>query len=167
MSSSACGRNGSVTRALVCCGTVVLLTAGCHQARRAAAPAPSRAVPVEIGYGAQPKRDLTGAVESATAEEMAERKVVHVEEMLEGRFAGLDVVRQPGGEFRLRIRGGRGEPLVVIDGIPSPLGLSNPLSDLAPAWITRIDVLKDAGSTAAYGSRGANGVILITTRRRN
>ena len=125
---------------------------------------------VNIGYGALPRRDVVGAVSSATAEEMDDRKVGRVEELLMDRFPGVDVHRLPNGDFSIRIRGRRSliggdEALVVIDGVPSPLGLRNPLSDLAPQDIARIDVLKDAGSTAVYGWRGANGVILITTKR--
>ncbi len=89
--------------------------------------------------------------------------------MLAGRFAGVDVMRAPNGEYAIRIRGvrsltGNDEPLIVVDGIPAPPGLSNPLRDIAPASIQRIDVLKDAAATAIYGARGANGVILITTK---
>lgn len=143
----------------------IAATAGCHHSRPTAPVGIGDAEVVNIGYGTRATRDVTGAVGSVTTEEFAAVRASRVEEMLEGRFAGLDVVRRPSGEFSLRIRGARGEPLIVVDGVPSPHTLSNPLRDLAPGSIARIDVLKDAGSTAAYGARGAHGVILITTKR--
>ncbi len=93
--------------------------------------------------------------------------------MLRG-VPGLEVTRTSDGGYRLRIRGARSirgtstddDPLLVIDGITvSSESLGNTLSELAPGDIARIDVLKDAAATSAYGSRGANGVIVITTKR--
>ncbi|MGH2829576.1 MAG: TonB-dependent receptor plug domain-containing protein [Actinomycetota bacterium] len=89
---------------------------------------------------------------------------------MEGRFPGVRVVRTPGGGFSIRIRGvstllGDTEPLYVVDGIPVNVEPGRGLDWLNPADIARIDVLKDAAETSMYGVRGANGVILITTKR--
>ncbi|HEU4565904.1 MAG TPA: TonB-dependent receptor plug domain-containing protein [Gemmatimonadaceae bacterium] len=140
---------------------ILLLAAAC-------APTPPGApAPAEPPAAPAP----SGAVTTLAEPELDRMRVSRVEEMLEGRVPGLEVVRTAGGGYTLRIRGvhsfgGRDEPLVVIDGMPIlPGGLSTALSGLVPHDIARIDVLKDAGSTAAYGVRGANGVIVITTRR--
>jgi TonB-dependent SusC/RagA subfamily outer membrane receptor len=98
-------------------------------------------------------------------------RVTRVEEMLRG-VAGLEVTRLSNGGYQIRIRGQRSirgnpaddDPLIVIDGVPASTGPAA-LADLAPQDIARIDVLKDAGATSQYGSRGANGVIVITTKR--
>jgi len=98
-------------------------------------------------------------------------RVTQVEELLRG-VPGLDVTRLPDGGYQLRIRGHRSirgnpgddDPLIVIDGIPSAAGAAA-LADIAPTDVARIEVLKDAGATSQYGSRGANGVIVITTKR--
>jgi TonB-dependent SusC/RagA subfamily outer membrane receptor len=94
------------------------------------------------------------------------------EQLLEGRMPGVTVERVANGDYSVHVRGGTsaansGEPLIVIDGMVSPMGVSTRtvLSSIAPESVARIDVLKDGGSTAIYGSRGANGVILITTKR--
>jgi TonB-dependent SusC/RagA subfamily outer membrane receptor len=164
MSPSARLRQPRAVALLVGGGLLILLTSGCHGNRPVAAVAPDLER-VNIGYGSRAARDATGSIASTRHDKAADARVGRVEEMLEGRFAGLDVVRDRTGGHVLRIRGGRGEPLIVIDGIPSPLGLPSPLSDIAPGMVAAVSVLKDAGSTAVYGSRGANGVILITTRR--
>ena len=94
-----------------------------------------------------------------------------IEELIEGRAPGVRVIRHQDGSFRLQIRGvsspgGRNDPLIVVDGTPSFGARSGgALASLNPADIVRIDVLKDAASTAFYGMRGANGVIVITTRQ--
>jgi TonB-dependent SusC/RagA subfamily outer membrane receptor len=93
-----------------------------------------------------------------------------VEEVLQGRVAGLQVLRLPNGSYSLRIRGattilGSGEPLLVLDGLIVPQELApGALAVLSPRDVARVEVLKDAGSLAFYGSRGANGVIIVTTR---
>ncbi|HEX6925239.1 MAG TPA: TonB-dependent receptor plug domain-containing protein [Longimicrobiaceae bacterium] len=125
---------------------------------------------VRVGYDTQDREDVTGSVGSVTAEDIAGQKVTRVEEMIEGRFAGVQVIRNRNGEFTLRIRGvstfmGSSEPLFVIDGMPVHTAPGRALIGLNPADIARIDILKDAGATAIYGSRGANGVVLITTKR--
>ena len=126
---------------------------------------------VEIGYGTQERDHITGSVSSLTADDLGNQRVSRVEELLEDRVPGLTAVRRPDGSLSFRIRGtrsliGNNEPLIVIDGMPvSASSVTLALGGLAPQSVHRIDVLKDAGSTAVYGSRGANGVILITTKR--
>lgn len=148
---------------------LLLFAAGCHRQPGAEAPHPVAQDSVQVGYGKEARRDITGAVSQvntaghhATATTMAD--------LLEGRIAGLVVTRLPDGGVSLRIRGDRsinsdGEPLLVVDGLPMMDG-SALLQDLDPRDVASISVLKDAGSLAAYGSRGANGVILITTKKR-
>ena len=138
--------------------------------------APSRQLPppperVMVGYGEVGERELTGAVSSMSGEALeAGRGFTRVEEMIRDRVPGVDVQRLPGGDYSLRIRGTRSlladnEPLLIVDGMPvNPSVMRMALATINPRSVVRIDVLKDAGSTAAYGSRGANGVILITTR---
>ncbi|MFC0876431.1 SusC/RagA family TonB-linked outer membrane protein [Saccharicrinis sp. FJH2] len=124
---------------------------------------------IAIGYGVTTKRDLTGAVASIKTDELVETPVPNVAQALQGKLSGVAVYTQdgrPGADIKIRIRGGgsitqSNDPLVIIDGIPGSL-------DEIPAdQIESIDVLKDASSTAIYGARGANGVILVTTKGLN
>ena len=114
----------------------------------------------------------TGAVTTVIPGE-TDARVSRVEELLRG-VAGLEVTPLPNGSYRLRIRGQRSirdnpgddDPLLVIDGIPvSSESMSSVLAGIAPSDVARIEVLKDAAATSVYGSRGANGVIVITTKR--
>src|SRR5690242_5018252 len=124
---------------------------------------------VVVGYGSQQRRDVTGAVASVSAQEIKQTPTTNAIEALKGRVPGVDVVTtgyKPGDGVRVRIRGQRSilasnDPLYVLDGIP----MSGGIGDLNPADIESIEVLKDASATAIYGSRGANGVVLITSRR--
>lgn len=124
---------------------------------------------VVVGYGTQKKSDLTGAISSVDAEELAQVPASNVIEQSQGRLAGVDIVRangSPGSPVQIRIRGNRSinasnEPLFVIDGIPTTANIN----DFNPNDIESIEVLKDASAVAIYGSRGANGVILVTTKR--
>ncbi|HEV3052335.1 MAG TPA: TonB-dependent receptor plug domain-containing protein [Longimicrobium sp.] len=133
-------------------------------------PAPDPNV-AEIGYGTRHTRDMTGAVGSVSSRRMGNLRFARVEEMMQGRIAGVTVTRNGSGGYAVRVRGAGGfqhdgEPLFVLDGVP--INSSRPghaLDGINPADVERIDVLKDAGSAAIYGTRGANGVILITTRR--
>jgi len=154
--------------------TCTLAAAGC--APRAIDPVPgpiaagSGNAPVAVGYATQPARDLTVAIGSVDFESEGTPPVARVEEMLVGRVAGLAVLRRADGGFSLRVRGtgsilGGGEPLLVLDGMPIHAGAAGTLAGLSPRDVQRIDVLKDAAATAVYGSRGANGVIVITTTR--
>jgi iron complex outermembrane receptor protein len=131
---------------------------------------------VAIGYGERRVRDVTGSVQAVSAEQFNTGRVVSPEQLLQGKVAGVQVVTtgEPGGGSSIRIRGGTSanasnEPLFVIDGVPLEAGggLSsgrNPLNFINPNDIERITVLKDASSTAIYGSRGANGVIIVETK---
>ena len=124
---------------------------------------------VAIGYGVVKKSDLTGSVGSIKSDEIAKQPVVRVDEALQGRISGVQVTNTsgaPGSGTSIRIRGGNSinagnEPLYVIDGF---IG-GGDLNTINPGDIESIEVLKDASSTAIYGSRGSNGVILITTKR--
>ncbi|WP_297335000.1 TonB-dependent receptor [Algoriphagus sp.] len=124
---------------------------------------------VVVGYGTQKKSQLTGAISSVGTKEIQELPITDARQALQGRAAGVDVTQagsKPGTAPQVRIRGRRSfnasnEPLYVIDGIPTVGGLE----DLNPQDITSMEVLKDASATAIYGSRGANGVVLITTKR--
>jgi TonB-dependent SusC/RagA subfamily outer membrane receptor len=128
---------------------------------------------VTTAYGSTPRARLTDAVGSLGSEELATMRVARVEDMLRGRIPGVEVMRDASGQLSVRIRGASAfnavgaEPLFVIDGMPvRGGGLSRVLDGLSPTDIARIDVLKDAGALAAYGLMGANGAILITTKRR-
>lgn len=124
---------------------------------------------VVIGYGAVQRKDLTGSVASVSGEELSKVPVQDVTMALAGRLAGVQVSVSegaPGSEISIKVRGGgsitqSNEPLYVIDGVPQTEGINF----LDQTDIESIDVLKDAASTAIYGSRGANGVILVTTRK--
>ena len=126
---------------------------------------------VQVGYGTQTQREITGSVGSVTPDDKTPR-ATRVEEMIRGRVPGVDVQRRADGTYSIRIRGagslgGDGEPLFVIDGVPiSPVAPGTALAGIDPSTVSRIDVLKDASAAAIYGSRGMNGVILITTRTR-
>ena len=122
---------------------------------------------VVIGYGTVRKRDLTGAVSSVSDRDIKDAPVSNVGQALQGKVSGVYIVdaAKPGDNVSIKIRGlgtiNDSDPLVVIDGVPTDLGLSS----LNTADIDRIDVLKDASATAIYGSRGANGVVMVTTKR--
>lgn len=128
---------------------------------------------VVIGYGTTKKSDLTGTVESIKADKLTQGNATNAIQMLQGRVAGLYINshnQDPGSTNTTLLRGvgslsGNSEPLVVVDGLPlSDMGILNTIS---PNNIEQIDVLKDASATAIYGSRGANGVIIITTKSGN
>lgn len=126
---------------------------------------------VVIGYGSVKKSDVTGSVTSVKTEALKEIPANSVEGLLQGRAAGLQVInssQDPGAGATVRIRGGsslRGSnaPLVVVDGFP--LGDAGDLKQINPSDIVNMGILKDASASAIYGSRGANGVIMITTKR--
>lgn len=126
---------------------------------------------VVIGYGSVKKSDVTGSVTSVKTEALKETPANSVEGLLQGRAAGLQVInssQDPGAGATVRIRGGsslRGSnaPLVVVDGFP--LGDAGDLKQINPSDIVNMEILKDASASAIYGSRGANGVIMITTKR--
>lgn len=123
---------------------------------------------VVIGYGTARKRDLTGSVASVSSKDLKDVPVNTVAEALAGRLAGVQVTTtegRPGADILVRVRGGGSisqdnSPLYIVDGIP----VDNALSLISPQEIADINVLKDAASTAVYGARGANGVVVITTK---
>ena len=132
---------------------------------------------VVIGYGAVKKSDLTGSVTALKPDTKNKGLVVNAQDMMQGKIAGVNVTSSggaPGSGASIRIRGGSSlnasnDPLIVIDGVPMDnngvKGLSNPLSMVNPQDIESFNVLKDASATAIYGSRGSNGVIIITTKK--
>lgn len=124
---------------------------------------------IVIGYGSTTVKDATGSVESITAKEMTKGNIVTAENLISGRVAGVNITTSgaPGSGSQIRIRGGSSlnasnDPLVVIDGLPLS-GVD--LNSINPNDIDSFSVLKDASATAIYGSRGANGVIIITTKK--
>ncbi|HEX2779202.1 MAG TPA: TonB-dependent receptor plug domain-containing protein [Gemmatimonadaceae bacterium] len=145
--------------------------AACHRSQPAREPVPRDPAPreVDIGYGTADRSSVTGAIASVDGADTRRINARSVAEMLQDRFPGVEVLPQPNGNVSIRIRGRRSflassEPLFVVDGTPLH-NVGGTLQDINPQDIERIDILKDAGSTAVYGSRGANGVVLITTRR--
>lgn len=147
---------------------------------------------VVVGYGVQKRSDLTGAISSVSGEDVRQSISTSFDQALQGRVAGVQITQntgQPGGAVSMRIRGttsltGSSEPLYVIDGIQvggnaqgiagfdwqggaggQQTGAVNPLASVNPNDIESIEVLKDASATAIYGSRAANGVVIITTKR--
>ena len=122
---------------------------------------------VVIGYGTVQKKDLTGSVASVSAEQLQAVPVSSATEALTGKLAGVNITTtegSPDADIKIRVRGGGSlsqdnSPLYIVDGFPV-----SSISDIAPSEIQSIDVLKDASSTAIYGARGANGVIIVTTK---
>jgi len=121
---------------------------------------------VVIGYGTSKRKDLTGAVSSVSGKDIAAVPVANVAQAMQGKLAGVNIITQdgrPGADVSILVRGARSisqsnQPLILIDGIPGTL------SDIPADQVKSIDVLKDASSSAIYGARGANGVILVTTK---
>ena len=142
---------------------------------------------VVVGYGTQKRRDVTGAIASIKAAELERTVNANLGDALQGRVAGVQVLSEdgtPGGGFKINIRGassisGSTQPLYVVDGFPIEVfegdpdldtgyeggGSSDPLDFLDPALIESIEILKDASATAIYGARGANGVVIVTTKQ--
>ena len=131
---------------------------------------------VIVGYGTQEARDRTGVVATVDSTQFNTGRVVSPEQLITAKVAGVQIIdnNEPGGAINIRIRGGTSitssnEPLFVLDGVPLPVGGGvndgrNALNFLNPQDIQSVTVLKDASATAIYGSRGANGVVLITTK---
>jgi TonB-linked SusC/RagA family outer membrane protein len=124
---------------------------------------------VVVGYGTQRRKDLTGSIVSVTEKSLDEVRSNNITQALQGRAAGVDIARtgvRPGSGGQIRIRGNRSlsasnDPLIVVDGMP----YGGSINDLNIDDISNIDILKDASATAIYGSRGSNGVIIVTTKR--
>lgn len=125
---------------------------------------------VVVGYGTTKKGDLTGAVSSISERNLQSRPVVNFQDALQGRASGVDIRETGGnlaGRYDINIRGvgsvtGSNSPLIVVDGVPL---FSGALSTINPKDIVSVDILKDASSTAIYGARASNGVVIVTTRR--
>lgn len=125
---------------------------------------------VVVGYGTAAKKDVTGAVSSIAAKDMNQGAIVNPLQLISGKAAGVNITQigsEPGSGPSVRIRGissliGGNDPLVVVDGIQGNMDL---LNQVPPSEIESIDVLKDASATAVYGSRGAPGVIIVTTKK--
>ena len=122
---------------------------------------------VVVGYGTQRKRDVTGTISTVKGDDFKNLPVSNAAQALQGRASGVDIVRSdgaPGAAYAIRIRGtgtiNNSDPLIVIDGVPA----SN-LNDVNPNDIASIEILKDASSSAIYGTRAANGVVLVTTKK--
>ena len=150
--------------------TLLLSAAGCTHSRvPAAEDTAPRDEAIPVGYGTMEERYVTTSVGSVESDEMYPMSYARVEEMLQGHVAGVQVTRV-GDDFRVRVRGmtsinGTNEPLFVVDGVPLRMAPGAGLRSINPNDVARIEVLKDAAATALYGSRGACGVILVTTKR--
>jgi TonB-dependent SusC/RagA subfamily outer membrane receptor len=158
--------------ALGAVGALAVLGACRHRGGpRPTLPATGGGDSVQVGYGTRPRREATGSVSTVDGAAARKAAATSMADMLEGRVPGLEVQRLGGNRISLRIRGqrsilGSNEPLLVIDGLPIDGAAGSALADMDPRDVARIEVLRDGGSLAAFGSRGANGVLLITTRRR-
>src|SRR5690606_8213429 len=124
---------------------------------------------VVIGYGTQRRSDLTGSITSVSAEQIEGQAFSNVNQALQGKVAGADITStsgEPGGPVQVRIRGqgtfNNSGPLYVVDGVPMP---GDNINAINPNDIASVNILKDASASAIYGSRAANGVILITTKK--
>ncbi len=154
-------------------GAVLVLAAlapGCATGRQhASAAQPSDSV--QVGYGQQSRRDVTTAVSSVQTDPKRDVAAYQLEQLIQGRVSGVEILRVDAGRISLRIRGASSfmassEPLYVIDGVKVHAEtFTDAMAGINPADVARIDVLKDAGATAIYGTEGANGVVLVTTKR--
>jgi TonB-dependent starch-binding outer membrane protein SusC len=151
---------------VLACGLAV---GGCYH-NSGIAPRPARPTQrVNVGYGTQSTEQTGGSVESATVDESSDRQTGRPEEILAGRFPSVRLFRDPAGGLVVSIRGSAlwsasNQPLYVVDGLPVQVTPGRGLDWLVPEQIARIVVLKDPAETSMYGGRGANGVILITTK---
>lgn len=164
MSSHAVSRSRYAALALAFAGLPVL---GCgavsHHAKE---PAPDT---VQVGYGAQARKDVASAITTVPGDET--RSLTSMEQLVEGKVAGVELVHLASGKVSLRIRGQNSlmlsnEPLYVIDGTPVRAdNFTDAVAGVNPQAVKRLEILKDAAATAIYGSAGANGVVIITTKR--
>lgn len=154
--------NSGFLAALAC-----LTAAGCSRAEGPGnAPLPQQ---VPVAFGSQARDEITGSVGSVAADALNNRQYSSVEDMLAGRVPGVQVSRSAGG-ISVRIRGsnslrGGGDPLYIVDGVAAMLGRGGTTLSIDTNSIASIEVLKDAAAASMYGSRGANGVVVITTKR--
>lgn len=157
-------------RAAVVAGALMVSACGTTLPPPGSTATPSDPPEVEIGYGAQAAEEVTGAVVSIRTDEI-DREITSFEDLFQG-VAGVTVRRLSTGGISIRIRGSSSlssdaEPLFVINGVPIRAAPGQALMGVDPRDVTRVDVLKDAGATSIYGSRGANGVILLFTTPRD
>jgi TonB-dependent SusC/RagA subfamily outer membrane receptor len=163
-------------RALGVCAVALtgLVGAGCASAPVSRSADATRPPPdtVTMAYGRAARTHVTDAVASLSPTDIENARALRIEDLIQGRIAGLQVSRSAAGKLMIRIRGtstfqsGASEPLIVIDGMALPaFGASSALDGISPTDVARIDVLKDAGATAIYGLQAANGVIIVTTKR--
>lgn len=160
-------RNLLIAGFLAC---MIFPVSGCSSTRSAAEKEAEDEDEVDVAFGTQERRNITGAVTTVDVDAAMKSTPRDISDMLRGRVAGVNVEEGPGG-IRVTIRGatsflGNTQPLYVVDGVPiiaSPDGIV----PVNPHDVASITVLKDAGTTAIYGTRGANGVILIRTKRAN
>lgn len=155
------------TRTVVSLVVLLGFAAACQGGGSSPASSPSKEA--AAAQETQRRTAADRAARGANAEDLRTSKVARTEELFVGRFAGVQVLRHPGGGISVRIRGatsiyGSNEPLYVVDGMLIEGGSGGALLGINPADIQRIEVLKDIGSTAFYGGRGANGVVVITTK---
>ena len=155
-------------RAILTSALIAGSALGCAQR---SSPPETTAVPEGRGAaGRSVESEGTGSVAVVRGDDLHGIPAVHAEQLLQGRVAGVQVIELPGGGISVRIRGqgsisGDTEPLYVVDGMLIQATAGRGLYWLSPGDIQRIEILKDAGATSMYGVRGANGVVLITTRR--
>lgn len=166
MPGQACFHRGAACALLLITG---LMSACASGRRHAAIPQPKDSV--STGYGREARGEVTSSISSVKSDSLHDRGVTRLEQLLQGRVSGVEVMRVTGGKISLRVRGAasfyaNSEPLYVIDGVQmvAPT-FSDAMSGVNPADVVRIDVLKDASATAIYGTSGANGVVVVTTRR--
>ncbi len=147
---------------------VLLAGSACASGQHTEQPAPDS---VQVGYGTQARKDVTSSISSVATDERRDAGSTDIEQLLQGRVSGVEIIRLPSGKISLKIRGSSSfymntEPLYVIDGqTVAADNFTDAVAGLTPQQILRIDILKDAAATAIYGTSGANGVVLITTKR--
>ena len=154
------------TRRITCVLVQGVLKA-CHQ-QLPPTLRPSSPDSVNVGYGQQGREQVGHAVQSITADDIATIHVRRVEELLAGRFPGVMVLATPGGGWIVRVRnsGPDRPPLYVVDGVPVEVRADRGVDWLNPEEIERIDILRDPAETSMFGGRGANGVVVIRTKKR-
>lgn len=139
---------------------------GCGARTHQGTPAPDS---VQVGYGTQARRDVATAISSVPGD--SSHAAMQMEQLFEGKVAGVEVLHLNGGKVSLRIRGqnsliSSSEPLYIIDGTPVRAeSFTDAVSGINPQAVKRIEILKDAAATSIYGSAGANGVVIIMTKR--
>ncbi len=157
-----------LVRGLAAAALVLAGSACASSGQRSQTPAPDT---VQVGYGTQARGDVTSSIGSVKPDERRDASATQLDQLLLGRVSGVEIQRLGSGKISLRVRGAASfymssEPLYVIDGTPIPANnFTDAVSGLTAEQVLRIDVLKDAAATAIYGTQGANGVVLITTKR--